>query len=230
MKKKTVLLLAVAGALFLLFVAFTLAVSLVDIATVAYVSGDTAEIGFASLNQSAFRAIGENAFWYDLTELLGVIALGVAAVFALVGLYQLLKRKQLFAVDREILLLAVFYGLVVAFYVFFEAVAVNYRPILVEGLLEASYPSSHSMLACCIFASAPFAARRLVEGRPLRITVALMCAVLAALTVVGRLLSGVHWLTDIVGAVLLSAALVTLYTAMLAFFDEKTNFSSRRRT
>ena len=222
MNKKSVILFSLAAALFVLFAAFTLAVSLVDIATFAYASGDTAEIGFASLNKSAFQAIGENAFWYDLTELLGVIALGTAAVFALVGLYQLLKRKQLFAVDREILLLAVLYVLVGIFYVFFEVVAVNYRPILVEGVLEASYPSSHSMLACCIFASAPFAARRLVKALPLRITVTLICAILAALTVVGRLLSGVHWLTDIVGAMLLSAALVILYAAMLSFFDEKT--------
>lgn len=217
MKKQTVALLWIAALLFVLFAAFTLAVAVLDTAVVTYASGDTAEIGFASLNQSTFDAIGESAFFYDLTELLGVIALGVAAVFACVGLYQLFKKRRLFAVDHELLLLAVFYVLVGICYVFFEIVVINYRPVI----LEASYPSSHSMLACCIFASAPLAAHRLIESRPLYITVTALCGLLAAVTVIGRLLSGVHWLTDIVGAVLLSAALVTLYAAALSLFEKR---------
>ena len=221
MKKQTVALLWIAALLFVLFAAFTLAVAVLDTAVVTYASGDTAEIGFASLNQSTFDAIGESAFFYDLTELLGVIALGVAAVFACVGLYQLFKKRRLFAVDHELLLLAVFYVLVGVCYVFFEIVEINYRPVLVEGILEASYPSSHSMLACCIFASAPLAAHRLIESRPLHITVTALCGLLAAVTVIGRLLSGVHWLTDIIGAVLLSAALVTLYAAALSLFEKR---------
>lgn len=217
MKKQTVALLWIAALLFVLFAAFTLAVAVLDTAVVTYASGDTAEIGFASLNQSTFDAIGESAFFYDLTELLGVIALGVAAVFACVGLYQLFKKRRLFAVDHELLLLAVFYVLVGICYVFFEIVVINYRPVI----LEASYPSSHAMLACCIFASAPLAAHRLIESRPLHITVSALCGLLAAVTVIGRLLSGVHWLTDIVGAVLLSAALVTLYAAALSLFEKR---------
>lgn len=217
MKKQTVALLWIAALLFVLFAAFTLAVAVLDTAVVTYASGDTAEIGFASLNQSTFDAIGESAFFYDLTELLGVIALGVAAVFACVGLYQLFKKRRLFAVDHELLLLAVFYVLVGVCYVFFEIVVINYRPVI----LEASYPSSHSMLACCIFASAPLAAHRLIESRPLHITVSALCGLLAAVTVIGRLLSGVHWLTDIIGAVLLSAALVTLYAAALSLFEKR---------
>ena len=106
MKKKSVVLFSVALVLFVLFAAFTVAVSLLDKEVVTYATGEQAEIGFAGINQAVFKANGENALWYDFTEFLGVIALGVAAVFALVGLYQLLTRKRLFAVDRQILFLA----------------------------------------------------------------------------------------------------------------------------
>lgn len=223
MKKKSVVLFSVALVLFVLFAAFTVAVSLLDKEVVTYATGEQAEIGFAGINQAVFKAIGENALWYDFTEFLGVIALGVAAIFALVGLYQLLTRKRLFAVDRQILFLALFYILVGCFYVLFEVLVINYRPVLVGGALEASYPSSHSMLAICIFTSAPLASHRLIEGRMPRLAVTVLCALLAALTVVGRLLSGVHWLTDIVGAALLSAALVTLYAGAVAHFKRSRN-------
>ncbi|MBE6656456.1 MAG: phosphatase PAP2 family protein [Ruminococcaceae bacterium] len=221
MKKKSVILFSVSAALFVLFAVFTLITAVCDKAVVAYAENIEAELGFASVNQAIFTALGQNELWYELTEFLGVIALGVVAVFALLGLYQLITRKQLFAVDREILLLAVFYALVAFFYVFFEAVVINYRPILVDGALEASYPSSHAMLACSVFLSAPFAARHLVESRALRFAVCGLGTLLAVFTAVGRLLAGVHWLTDIIGALLLSATLVTLYVAALALLDEK---------
>ena len=223
MKKKSVVLFSVALALFVLFAAFTVLVAFCDTAVITYASGEQAEIGFAGINQAVFKAIGENALWYDFTEFLGVIALGVAAIFALVGLYQLLTRKRLVAVDRQILFLAIFYILVGCFYVLFELLVINYRPVLVDGALEASYPSSHSMLAICIFMSAPLASRRLIEDRVQRTVVTVLCVLLTALTVVGRLLSGVHWFTDIIGAALLSAALVTLYAGAVAHFKRSRN-------
>ena len=220
MKKKSVILFSVAAALFVLFVAFTLIVAFCDTRTVAYEGEIEAELGLAGINQSVFSSLGQNELWLEFTELLGIIALGIAFLFALLGAYQLFQRKHLLAVDVQILLLAVFYILVVFFYVLFEVVTVNYRPILVDGALEASYPSSHTMLACAIFVSAPFAVWHLIQSKSMRITVATLGGILAALTAVGRLLSGVHWFTDILGAVLLSASLVILYVAALSLFDK----------
>lgn len=220
MKKKSVVLFSVALALFVLFAAFTVLVAFCDTAVITYASEEQAEIGFAGINQAVFQAIGENALWYDFTEFLGVIALAVAALFALVGFYQLVKSRRLGSVDREILLLAALYVLVVLFYILFELIIINYRPVLIDGELEASYPSSHTMLATCIFVSAPFACKHMIKNSLTHAVVSLLCFVFALLTVIGRLLSGVHWLTDIIGALLLSASLILLYLAALALLNE----------
>lgn len=222
MKKKSILFLSLGAALLLLFAVFTVLVKMCDVKTVTY--GGTAltsAIGFGGINLAVFGALGQNGIWYTITEVLGYVAILLAAAFAVIGLCQWIKRKKLFSVDREILLLAVFYVAVMAFYVLFELIVINYRPVLIDGELEASYPSSHSMLALSIFLSAPIAARKLITNRPLRIVSSALCGVLSALTVAGRLLSGVHWLTDIVGAVLLSAALILLYLATLSIWNDK---------
>ena len=110
-------------------------------------------------------------------------------------------------------MLGTFYIAVMAAYLLFEKFAVNYRPVLIDGFLEASYPSSTTLLTLCVMPTAMLQlSRRLRSGR-LRSLVLAVLAAFTAFMVVGRLLSGVHWLTDIVGGVLLSAAIVCLYAA-----------------
>ena len=221
--KKSTLLYSVSAVLFAIFVAFTVIVAFCGKATVIYdeAAGISAEIGLAGLNQSVFNALGTSDLWYEFTEFAGIIALVCAGIFALIGLGQLAKRKSVWAVDREILLLALLYALVAIFYVLFEIIVINYRPILIDGVLEASYPSSHTMLACVVFVSTPFACRHLIKSDNTHSTVTLLCYFLAIVTVIGRLMSGVHWLTDIIGSVLLSAALVLLYVATVTLLNEK---------
>lgn len=221
LKNKSSLLFLISTALFALFVIFTLLVAFCGKATVTYNEEISAKVGFAGINQAVFKAIGENAFWYDFTEFLGILALCVAGIFALIGIFQLAVGKRFWAVDRDILLLGAFYALVALFYLLFELIIVNYRPILVEGALEASYPSSHTMLACCIFGTAPFACGHRIKSRITRLVITVICFIFAFITVIGRLVSGMHWLTDIIGALLLSASLILLYIAALTLSYEK---------
>jgi undecaprenyl-diphosphatase len=217
MNKKNIVYFSITAALFVLFAAFTLAVMLYDVAYIGPVLTEEASIGFSTVNHAVFSALGTNALWYNITEILGLFAIAVAAAMAAIGLLQFIRRKSIWRVDREILFLAMLYALVIAFYLCFEVFVINHRPVLIEGELEASYPSSHTMLALCIMATAPRVLWRLTGSRAVAVTVTVLSAAVMVLTVVGRLLSGVHWLTDIIGALLLSGALVMLYYSAVQY-------------
>jgi undecaprenyl-diphosphatase len=131
--------------------------------------------------------------------------------FALLGLAQWVKRKQLFKVDRSILVLGGFYLVTMAAYLLFETVIINYRPILIGGILEASYPSSTTVLSMTVMPTAILQLRTRLKRKDFKECVTALIAAFTAFMVIGRLLSGVHWLTDIVGGALLSAGLVVMY-------------------
>ena len=202
-----------AAILFLAFFIFTALLCFVDIAPIG---PNGSEIGFATINGAIFDTLGQNDFFYSISEITIYLAILVAAAFASLGAYQLIKRKKLFAVDKTILWLGVIYALAIFFYIAFEIVVIGYRPVLIDGELEAAFPSSHTMLVSTILISAIFAFNKLVRSLALRVTVSVTASIITAVTIVFRLLSGVHWFTDIVGGILLSAALVMLYYALLS--------------
>ena len=207
------------GGLFMSFVIFTVLVSVLDVRTIG---PEGSEIGLAAINSFLHQKIGVHMLWYHITDWLGVIALLTALGFAGLGLYQLLGRKSIRRVDKGILSLGYIYVLLLAFYWFFEQVIINVRPVLMEGVLEASYPSSHTMLVVCVMATAAKALRTLwPERKRLCLGAGIFCPLLVGITIFGRLVSGVHWFTDIVGSVLLAASLVILYSAMLERQKEK---------
>lgn len=164
---------------------------------------------------------------YDIAEVLGYIVFLYVGFFAVLGAVQLIKRKKLFAVDREILLLGVFYAVVAAAYAAFEIVVINYRPTLIEGELEASYPSSHTLLAICVVGSAIFALGRLFGDKKYILWINIASAVLMAATVMLRTFSGVHWITDIFGGILLSFALVFFYCGAAALNTKKEKLENK---
>ena len=207
--KKTRVYLYIGIALLVLFAAFTAITATLGVEPVG---PDGSKVGLASVNAAVFEYLGTSDVWYTVTEFMGVIAILVALSFAVLGLLELIKRKSIKLVDRDILLLGALYAAVVLFYVLFEVLVINYRPVLVDGSLEPSYPSSHTMLSVCIVLSALVPLHRLLgERKRLILVIDVLAVIFCALMVVGRLLSGVHWLTDIVGAVLLSASLLIFY-------------------
>lgn len=205
---------------FLVFVVFTILVGKVDVASYEVVHVDTltagpetTSIGFAGLNTAIADTIGVHMIWYTITDILGYLAILVVLFFGLLGVLQLVHEKSLARVDKDIVVLGIFYVAVMAFYVLFEVLEVNCRPVIIDAAegLEASYPSSHTMLAVCVFTTAIFQFQSRIKNEQLRMIIEIVCAVLLVLTVGGRLLCGVHWFTDIIGSVLLSVALILAY-------------------
>lgn len=138
-------------AMVVLFILWTVAISLIDVQPIG---PQNSSVGFATLNGFIHSLTGVHMAIYTVTDWLGLIPLCFILGFALLGLIQLIKRKSLFKVDSSILVLGAFYIVVMAAYLFFEFYVVNYRPVLINGFLEASYPSSTTLLVMCVMPTA----------------------------------------------------------------------------
>ena len=170
-------------------------------------------VGLSHINVLFHNMTGFIPFWYNLTEVLGVVCLLFAIGLAATGLVQLFRRRDIFMMDREFLFLGTLYILTLIIYIIFERACINYRPMLLPGdkFPESSFPSTHTLLSVTVYGSAMILIDRLVSNRILAKTARIICLVLCILTVGGRLLSGVHWFTDILGGILLGLTLVNLY-------------------
>ncbi len=190
------------------FVLWTSAVKYID---VQVIGPKNTAVGLASINSFFRDLIGVNMTLYSITDWLGLVPLAVVSGFALLGLVQWIKRKNFLKVDFSILVLGVFYFAVAVFYIFFETAVINYRPVLINGGLETSYPSSTTMLAMCVMPTALMQFNIRIKRPILRNGLAVVIIFFTVFMVVGRLVSGVHWFSDIIGGFLLSTGLVTMY-------------------
>ena len=176
------------------------------------------EIGFATFNCWFHRMTGVHMAIYMITDWLGLVPIFVCIAFGGVGFVQLIKRKSLFKVDRDLAFLGIYYVVVIFCYLIFEMISINYRPILIDGMLEASYPSSTTLLVLSVMPTLVYQVNHRNTNLLLRRFICLMTIIFSAFMVIGRLVAGVHWFTDIVGAVILSAGLFYLYKAMVLLF------------
>lgn len=208
-----------AGVSFTLFLLLTAAVMTIDRQPIGPLGS---VVGLATINGAFRDDIGLNEGWYQLSEGLGLVSIAVAGGFALLGLCQLIRRKSLRQVDGDILLLGGLYVAVAVAYVFFEIVVINCRPVLMEGALEASYPSSHTLLSMSILGAALLQCNRRIRHNGLKVAAAVLCVILMGFAVTGRLLSGVHWLTDILAGLLLALALDSVYCGLCCRLSRRT--------
>ncbi len=205
-------------ALFGCFIAWTV---LIQYADVQNAGPNGTEVGLATFNVWFHQLTGVHLLIYIVTDWLGLIPILVCMCFGFLGLVQLIKRRSLLRVDPDILLLGAYYVLVILAYLLFEMIPINYRPILIEGNLEASYPSSTALLVLSVMPTLKFQVdRRSVSGM-LRKAVTIFVIVFSAFMVIGRLISGVHWATDIIGSVFLSSGLFMIYRYMTVCSEPK---------
>lgn len=195
-------------------VAFVLWTLLVCFADVQPIGPEGSSVGLASVNEAVHQLTGVNMLLYTITDWLGLVSVGVAVGFGLLGLTQWIRRKSLRYVESSILILGGFYIAVIAVFVFFEIFVVNYRPVLIDGKLEASYPSSHTMLALCVMITAKMQFASRMRNKKSRQILSAAAMGYAVFMVAARFLSGVHWFTDIIGGILLSTGLILIYKSV----------------
>jgi len=201
----------------ILLTSFALWTTLIQIIDVQPLGQKGTNIGFATINLWFHRQSGVHMILYTITDWLGLVPIFVCFAFGILGLIQLIQRKSLRKVDYDILLLGIYYIIVILCYLVFEMIPINYRPVLINGFMEVSYPSSTTLLVLCVMPTLTEQSDRRLKDLPLKKLIHLLTTDFSLFMVIGRLISGVHWLTDIAGAILLSAGLFYIYKAGVLF-------------
>lgn len=200
------------------FVLWTLAVRFIDVRAIG---PNGSSVGFSTINGFVRDRIGACMPLYVVTDWLGLVPVALMLGFATLGLVQWIRRKKFVKVDGSILILGAFYILLAIVYLFFENVIINYRPVLIEGYLEASYPSSTTLLVGCVMPTAILQCKKRIQNKTAQKTLCVLMMIFIVFMVLGRLIAGVHWFTDIVGGALLSVGLVALYSAVCQTLDRE---------
>lgn len=202
-----------AGVIFIaLFIVWTILIGVIDVKPVGV---NKTTIGFATINTWFHNLTKVNMTLYDITDWAGIVPVFICMVFGMLGLFQLIKRRSLLKVDFDIIVLGVYYVIVILGYLVFEMIPINYRPILINGFMEASYPSSTTLLVLSVMPTVVFQCNKRLQSQKTKKLIELITVVFSLFMVVGRLASGVHWLTDIIGSCFLSAGLFYIYKAVV---------------
>lgn len=191
--------------LIMISILYTILIKIVDVQAIG---PKKSLVGFATINSFIFDLTGVNMNWYNITDWLGLIPVAMAFIYTILGLIQMIKKRSFIKVDKEILCLGIFYLFIILLYIIFETFVVNYRPILIDGFLEASYPSSHTLLSICICGSSIMINKYLFENNRFFKFENIISILSIIIIVGGRFISGVHWFTDIIGAILISITLL----------------------
>ena len=218
MKKNGQRIMILGGVLVAAFVVWTLLIQIVDVQPVGQNGTD---IGFATFNCWFHKWTGVHMTTYTITDWLGLVPLFICMVFGMIGLVQLIKRRSLLKVDYDIIVLGVYYILVMFGYVIFEMIPINYRPILINGFMEASYPSSTTLLVLGVMPTLVEQMNRRLKNAVLKRSIMVFTVLFSAYMVIGRLISGVHWFTDIVGSIFLSMGLFCIYKAVVILLNKE---------
>ncbi len=209
-----------AGVFLFLFLLLTVLLKFADLQPIGPLGS---YVGLASINGAIFETVGINPIWDKISDIVMVFSLVIAAALGCLGIWQWISRRSLKKVDFDLFFLAGFYVSLGIVYVLFENIVINYRPVLEEGELVASYPSSHTVLVCGILLTAAFQVRKRIRSKPLSVALTAALFALVLLTAVSRILAGVHWYTDVLGAILLAGSLSFAYFGAVFQWGKKKN-------
>ena len=196
--------------------AFAVWTVLIQIIDVQPVGQNGTNIGFSTFNCRFHQLTGVHMAVYTITDWLGLVPIAVCMIFGAMGLVQWIRRRNLLKVDADLMILGIYYIVVIFCYLIFEMIPINYRPVPVDGRMEASYPSSTTLLVLSVMPTLIEQMNRRMGNKKWRQILTISAILFSVFMTFGRLISGVHWFTDIVGSVLLSAGLFCLYQASVS--------------
>ena len=217
MKKNNVI---ISICLIILAIAYTFIVKFIDVQAIG---PEDSSVGLASFNNMIFNIFGVNMNLYKFTNIIGVIPVLIVFAYFVIGLVQVIQRKNVLKVDKELLVLGIFYIVTIIIYFIFEFLVINYRPILMDGELDPSYPSSHTMLAIFICISSVILNKSTFGEIKILKIVNVISIITMICIVIGRWVSGVHWTTDIMGGIIFAVALIMSYYTVITSICSRRN-------
>lgn len=193
---------------FAAFIIYTILTMLVDVRPIG---PEGSSVGFAAINGPVHDALPYSETFDKITDIIMYSSFLTVFVWGVVGVIQLVQKKSLKEVDSRLYVLLLFYVITVIIYVLFDKVPINYRPVILDEGLEPSYPSTHNLMTLAFFGFTIVNLKIMdIKKKSAKILI-IGLGVLCVLMPVLRLLAGVHWLTDIIGGIILSIALVMAY-------------------
>lgn len=214
----------ISAILFVVTIIFSIGAAKCDVAEVGI---NSVKVGYSSMNDAFYNFIGGaegfHKSFYSISEALGYLSFLFIAGFALLGAYQLYKRKSIKKVNPSIIVMGVMFVFVLVLYVAFDKLGLNLRPLIMPGeaSLEPSFPSSHAMLACVIHGAGILEIDEVMFPCIGRTILKIVMAAMMLVIVFCRLFSGAHWLSDIIAGVLISGVVVSLFYAIKTLIREK---------
>lgn len=202
------------------FIIYTILIQIIDVKPLGLNGTD---IGFYTINSWFHNLCGFNFTLYTVTDWAGLIPLFVMIAFAFLGLFQFIKRKDIKKVDLDIIILGAYYIAIIIIYFIFEIVTINFRPVLINGFIESSYPSSTTLLVLGIMPTLTELIGRRCKFKKIKIATIIFIITFSLGCVICRLVSGVHWLTDIVGSVIIASGLFCIYKGLISYFYSNYN-------
>ena len=208
--------------LLIVAIVFTILVAKVDVKPVGPINPETripSEVGFSTINSAIAQKIPFNSTFYKISQYVGYLAFAFVAFYAFIGLLELIKKKNIKEINKVIIALGIFYVCVAIVYALFEVLTINYRPIVLENELEASYPSSHTMLAICVCGSSLLVSNALIGNIKAKKILNIAACAIMLIVIVSRFLSGVHWFTDIIGGIIISGFMIQTFSNIVKSID-----------
>lgn len=208
MSKRTKRSLCFCAVLFAMFLLWTAVVHFVDVQPIG---PENSRVGLATLNSFMLRRSSGAPIFERISKWAGYFALAVVFGLAVYGLIQWVRRKDIRKVDPDLLIAGGVYALTGGLYLLFELVSVNYRPVLEDGKLAASYPSSHTVLVIVVLLTFVMILEKRIAKKWVFHVLSFFLDACVVITVLFREQAGIHWFTDIIGGMILGGALVMLF-------------------
>lgn len=147
--------------------------------------------------------------WDLISDVILVASIASLAVFVFLGIYQLFACKSLLKVDRRLLWMIFPLLLMAITYIIFDKLFVlNVRP---NGSGETSFPSTHVMVVATIFMLIAINLPYYIKSKAICILLDLAMLALLVLVCVGRVLSEMHWLSDVLGGLAFALIFAFIY-------------------